>query len=147
MCGHNKSPSVALLFALFRTNKTSNSIPSVIKGYLDRNINISLKSNQMLLHGGGAQDSEEVERKTEKQGRYFIRGSESVPRPQHFETFIPQFLCPPSPWPTHLARSRGISLRIKAAQPGFDSPPPITWGLERPVGEADSATARTGEEV
>lgn len=31
-----------------RTNKTSNSIPSVIKGYLDRNINISLKSNQML---------------------------------------------------------------------------------------------------
>lgn len=41
-----------------QTNKTSNSIPSVIKGYLDRNINISLKLNQMLLHGG-RQDSEE----------------------------------------------------------------------------------------
>lgn len=65
MCGHRNSPSVALLSAPVYTNKTSNSIPSVIKGYLDTNINISLKLNQMLLHGG-AQDSEkrEKDRKT-----------------------------------------------------------------------------------
>lgn len=84
-----------------RTNKTSNSTPSGIKGYLDRNINISLKSNQMLLHGG-AQDWEQGERKTEKQGRYFTQESESVPRPQHSETFIP-----PSPWPLPPNLERG----------------------------------------
>lgn len=79
-----------------QTNKTSNSIPSVIKGYLDRNINISLKLNQMLLHGG-RQDSEEGKRNAEKQGRYFTQESESVPRFQHFEIFIPLVLRPPSP--------------------------------------------------
>lgn len=47
---------------------------------MDRNINISLKLNQMLLHGG-AQDSVERDRKTEKQGRYLTQESESVPRP------------------------------------------------------------------
>lgn len=35
-----------------QSNKTSNSIPCVIKGFLDRRINIAIKSNQMLLHGG-----------------------------------------------------------------------------------------------
>lgn len=32
-----------------QSNKTSNSIPSAIKGYLDRRINISINSNQMLV--------------------------------------------------------------------------------------------------
>ena len=58
-------PLGAIVICLVWTNKTSNSIPSVIKGYLDRNINISLKLNQMLQHDG-AQDPEtgEGDRKT-----------------------------------------------------------------------------------
>lgn len=95
LCAQQR-PLGGIVICPIQTNKTSNSIPSVIKGYLDRNINISLKLNQMLLHGG-AQDSEESERKTEKQGRYFTQESESVPRPQHFETFIPSVPSPSVP--------------------------------------------------
>lgn len=95
LCVGTATAPCGIVICPVRTNKTSNSIPSVIKGYLDRNINISLKLNQMLLHGG-VQDSEEGEKKTEKQGRHFTQESESVPRPQHF---IPEFLHPPSPWP------------------------------------------------
>lgn len=77
---HSNSPLSGIVICHVQTNQTSNSIPSVIEGYLDRNINISLKLNQMLLHGG-AQDSVERDRKTEKQGRYLTQESESVPRP------------------------------------------------------------------
>lgn len=112
-----------------QTNKTSNSIPSVIKGYLDRNINISLKLNQMLLHGG-RQDSEEGKRNAEKQGRYFTQESESVPRFQHFEisSFLQSFvLRPPKALPPNLEQ-RDIP-EEKSTQPGFDSPSPLTRDL------------------
>lgn len=95
LCVGTTTAPCGIVICPVQTNKTSNSIPSVIKGYLDRNINISLKLNQMLLHGS-RQDSK-GKRNTEKQGRYFTQESESVPRLQHLEMFIPPFLRPPSP--------------------------------------------------
>lgn len=136
----------AIVICPVQTNNTSNSIPSVIKGYLDRNINISLKLNQMLLHGG-VQDSEEGERKTEKQGRHFTQESESVPRPRHFETFISEFLLPPSPWPLPPNPEQGDI----PEETGEKSHPAWVWlsatSHMRPweaCQRGDSATARTG---
>lgn len=61
------------------------------------NINISLKLNQMLLDGK-AEESEKGERERVK-NTGSTQESESVPRPQYFEMFIPQLLCPPFPRP------------------------------------------------
>lgn len=52
----------------------------------------------MLLHGW-VQDSEEWEFEAEKQGRYYTLESESMPKPQRFETLIPLLGRLPSPWP------------------------------------------------
>lgn len=142
LCVGTTTAPCGIVICPVQTNKTSNSIPSVIKGYLDRNINISLKLNQMLLHGG-RQDSK-GKRNTEKQGRYFTQESESVPRLQHLEMFIPPFLRPPSPWtPPPNLEQRDI--------PEEKKPPSLDLILHRLSHETckkgNSATARTGEEV
>lgn len=46
---HGSNFSLPVVICPAPSNKTSNSIPSAIKGDLDRRINISIKSNQMLL--------------------------------------------------------------------------------------------------